>query len=177
MILNPFTARDLRRLRPWVSVIRTAADEFAIDRFVVAGLMLRESAAGWAKPYHPKGDPCGWGDHGYAFGLFQIDRRYHKAFIESTAARFPLGQARYACGLLAWNRRHIMRRVRGVDPDRLTRGMLAAYNAAFHKVRRALLEGRDPDEVTTGRDYSSWVIKKAHTLRRAQPALFEETVP
>ncbi len=170
MVLNPVTRRDVRRAQRWIFILNTASKEVKLDPFVFAALMLRESGGGAL--LEPKDDPCGLGDHGWAFGLFQIDKRYHSEFMRSEAKRWPLVQARYACALLARNREALLRSFPTLADGRLTAAMLCAYNAPLYKVRRALDAGADPDVVTTGKNYGSWIMKKAERLRSAEPSMF-----
>lgn len=169
---EPATARD--RLAPYVADIARACAACGEDPFLLAGLILRESGAGWASGYEPKGSHLGWGDHGYAFGLIQADRRWHKPFIYSEQAQTPFGQFMYALALHRSNRRGFLASAGNFqDPDLLKRSILAAYNAGFGRVDHAVIMGDDPDSVTTGRNYAADVIHRAEVLRGEWPTLFD----
>lgn len=168
---HPRTAREC--LAPYLAAIARAAAESGEDPYLLAGICLRESLAGWAPGYGPKGRPDGWGDKGFAFGLFQIDRRWHDAFTSSEHAADPFEQARYACILLGEARRQFKRSGgRFVSPHLVERATVAAYNAGFGAVFHAVDAGRDPDSPTTGHDYSRDVLRRAEVLRGEFPSLF-----
>lgn len=162
------------RLAPYVEDIARACDEAGQDPFVFAGLILRESGAGWAPGYEPKGKPDGWGDHGYGFGLCQLDRRWHSGFVKSADAARPLAQFRYACSILLHDRRSFQHSAASFsDPDYLLRCTLAAYNAGWGRVYHCAVLNNDPDSVTTGGDYARDVISRAECLRGEFPRLFD----
>lgn len=171
MTLNPFTVRDLKRLERWRFILRVVSKERKLDPFEFGGLMLRESGGGVFLV--PKNDPCGWGDEGNAFGLFQIDKRYHRQFVESPGAQWPITQARYAADLLVQNRAVLKRHFPGIGDTRLREGMFCAYNASMRRVREAIERQSNPNLVTTGQNYADWIIKKADKLRKAAPLFFE----
>lgn len=163
---------DAEKVTPWVAAIKGAIREVGggEDPYLFAALMLRESGAGLAPGYEPKSDPCGWGDQGYGYGLFQIDKRFHQQFIESEGAKTAWGQATYALRLLKSNRRLL--RVLCHVPDLLERATYAAYNCGAGRVLRALRFNKNPDDYTTGKDYAAWIWKRADALRRSAPGLF-----
>jgi hypothetical protein len=169
------TQRDLRRLYPWISAIREAAITWQEDPFLLAAICLRESGAGWAPGYEPPGVCDGWGDRGNGFGLFQIDRRYHPQFVSSPDAHSPDRQAAYACRILCDHRDWLCRVHPPLlsDPDLKCRAVLASYNAGAGALFHRRCTSADPDECTTGGDYSAWVVAKAMDLRGAQPWLFD----
>jgi hypothetical protein len=106
-----------------------------------------ESAAagqdfGTAPGYQPPGDVAGWGDRGNAFGFFQIDRRYHWAFIQTDAAQTVYGQALYAAKLLAKN----WRRFQGIeDANERERLAVITYNASLERVAMMIAAGASVD--------------------------------
>lgn len=168
------------RLAPWVPAIAAGAAAATLDPFLLAAICLRETWAGWAPGYSKPGCADGWGDDpdgaggkpAHGFGLFQIDRRYHAAFINSHDAADPKAQAMYAAILLDDERerfrRHLPRRMPAVH----LRLAIAAYNAGFGRVFDAVSRGSDPDSVTTGKDYSEDVLERMRALVLEAPALF-----
>ena len=164
-------------VRPWAPTITQAIAQARTqeDPFRFAALMLRESGGGQALGYFPKGEIDGWGDGGNAYGLFQIDKRFHAKFLASPEAKTAVGQAVYALGLLCSNRRLI--RVVCHVPDLAERAAYAAYNCGVGNVFAALRKGLDPDTYTTGHDYSTWIWKRAAALRQTAPDLFTPVAP
>jgi hypothetical protein len=164
---------DLDRVRPWAGLIDEVCALTGENRWRFGALGLRESGWGWAPGYFPKGDPCGTGDHGHGFGLFQIDDRYHASFVRSADAQEPFRQALYACRLLREARDWFKRSAaRAYDADHLEHAVYAAYNAGPGRVYHQIVMGLDPDEATTGKDYSRWIWAKAAALELDAPDLF-----
>lgn len=163
---------DVDKVRPYVDDIKAALSEVGggEDPYLFAALVLRESGGGWAPGYVPQGAIDGWGDKGFAYGLFQIDRRFHQEFIESKGAKTVRGQAVYALRLLKSNRRLL--RVICKVPDLLERATYAAYNCGAGNVLKALRYNISPDRYTAGKDYSTWIWKRADALRQSAPDLF-----
>lgn len=171
------TALELRHLTPFKRAILYAADEAEFPPFILAALALRESDATWGLPYHPKGDPCGWGDGGNAYGIFQIDKRWHSMFISSMAAKTPEGQANYAAGLLDQNKSRLHRMFPYLQECQLQMAALCAYNAPLVKVARAIGKHQDPNIVTKNGNYGHWIIEKAADLKSAAPSFFNGKLP
>lgn len=168
---------QLGRMRLWAPMINDVAAKTGERRTRLIGLMYRETWCGFAPGYSPKGDPCGWGDSGHAFGLFQIDKRYHRSFIDAEIARAiwdsqkgidydPRTQAMYACGLLRDAREWFKRSASSVNGDALERAVYAAYNASEYRVYSALMSRQDVDSVTTGKDYSKYVFDLADHIEK-----------
>ncbi|KAM8877074.1 lysozyme g-like [Synchiropus picturatus] len=145
---------DLERMKKYYDMIKEVADEWNVDPYLIAGIISRESRAGNALVK-------GWGDHGNAFGLMQVDKRYHT----------PKGK---------WNGKSHLDQATEILVDfideikkmypkwgggKQLRGALAAYNKGPNNVRKAVLEGRDIDYYTTGQDYSSDVLARAQWYR------------
>lgn len=169
---------DLARVRPWAHVIDECCTLTGEDPWRIAALGLRESGWGWARGYAPKGDPCGWGDHGHAFGFLQIDKRWHRDFVGSVRAQDPFQQALYACSILRDARRwFVQSSLNTQDRDHLERMVYAAYNAGPARIRDHVVLGHSPDAGTTGGDYSAWIWRKADELRAAEPGLFGRAGP
>lgn len=100
-----------------------------------------ESGFGTLRGYTPLNDPTGWGDRGNAFGFFQLDKRFHNAFITSPDAQDPNqtvgAQANYAGGLLASNWAAFSYIA---DPLAREQLMFITYNASLARVQ-ALIQG------------------------------------
>jgi hypothetical protein len=174
-----FRESDLRRIKPWVGSLKKAhvvSPEEDLYRFAALG--LRETEFGQSLGYAPKGDPLGWGDGGHGYGFFQIDKRFHPEFIRSKYAMTVTGQAGYAMNLLRQNREWFQGK--GLTGPLLERATYAAYNTNERRVLAAIKNGGNQapealaalaDSVTTGKDYSGWIFKKADALRAAVPSL------
>lgn len=146
-------------------------------------LCWRESLCSFA--LDPKGSVLGWGDHGNAFGPFQVDKRYHADFIKAELGRAAwcekenlpytaAGQAFYACDLLRANREWFKRSASSFSGDLLERATYAAYNAGVGAVRKSLLlNSNSPggsnlavDLPTTGKNYSASIWAVASVLQQ-----------
>lgn len=125
---------------------------------LLAAICWRESAFGTAlKPPNPEGT----GDSGHGRGLMQIDDRSWGAWL----------QLRNGLGVPLWQvpKENVAKGSAILTAARLAlaagglRAQVAAYNAGAGNIRKALTRGVDPDTVTTGGNYSSWVVDKAGT--------------
>jgi len=177
----------IRRILPWVSMIREVCEATGEDPFRFASLGYRESQWTWSPGYYPRGSTDGWGDDpdgpggrlGYGYGIFQIDRRFHRSFLMRADCKDPKVQAMYACKILRDNRRAFMSSVITVHGDELERCTYAAYNAGYGRVAHQVIVGSgmgthgDPDLVTTGKNYSKWIFTMASALKARVPRLFE----
>ncbi len=67
---------DLERLRPHRADVLPNCDAEGERRDVVCAVFLRETLAGWAPGYLPRGSAAGFGDVFRAFGLAQADLRF-----------------------------------------------------------------------------------------------------
>lgn len=173
---------DLRLVIPFRRLIGDVCDLTGEDPYVLAAIGLRESRFGTAAPYWPKNTADGWGDgateaepaKGYGYGYFQIDKRFHREFLNRQDRKDPAEQAFYACSILRGNRAWFKRNpsIRTDDAERLQRMVVAAYNCGCGNVKKALDAGLDIDARTTGKDYSRWVLSVGEDLRSVAPELF-----
>ncbi|XP_050958616.1 lysozyme g isoform X2 [Labeo rohita] len=137
---------DLARMENYKGLITRVGRAKQMDPAVIAAIISRESRAGAALE-------DGWGDHGNAFGLMQVDRRYHTPvgafdseqhitqateilikFIKEIKARFP-----------TWSQ------------EQCFKGGISAYNAGVSSVS----SNENIDARTTGQDYSNDVVARA----------------
>ena len=95
------------------------------------------------------------GDNGNGIGIMQIDRRYHAEFTDRHAGSDHPANITYGAHFLSGL-------IRKFDGE-LTPAV-AAYNAGAARVRSAVSSGLHPDAVTTGRNYSSDVLKRMATI-------------
>jgi hypothetical protein len=166
---------DLARLAPYLADLAEAALLEGEDTALLAAICLRETWAGWAPGYEPKGSHLGRGDHGHGFGLFQMDDRGPYGYLpRECPTATPFLQARWACAVL----RDASRELRAHQGHPwFARAVLAAYNAGSPRVAKALVLGQDPDAVTTRGpsghpDYGRDVLMRRDLLRRMHPDRF-----
>jgi hypothetical protein len=161
---------DLLRLTPYLGDFAEAALVEGEDTALLCAISLRETWAGWAPGYFPKGSAAGRGDDGHGFGLFQIDDRgpYGHLPRECPEAAPDL-QARWACAVLRDARSDLSE---FKAHPLYEQAVLCAYNAGAPRVLRSLRIGVDPDLVTTGRNYGTDVLARRITLRLEHPDVF-----
>lgn len=161
---------DYLRVEPYLPEFAEAALAWSEDTCRLAAICLRETWAGWAPGYTPKGSPLGYGDHGHGFGLFQIDDRGPYArLVAANPWASPREQAAWACEVLADARRDLVHFANRSDYDQ---AVLATYNAGAGAVRRALIMGWGPDRPTSGGDYGADVLRRMAWLRARAPDRF-----
>ncbi|XP_052429890.1 lysozyme g-like [Carassius gibelio] len=143
---------DLDRMKNYKSMITKVARAKQMDPAVIAAIISRETRAGNVLNN-------GWSDHGYEFGLMQIDRRFHTldprvawdseehitqateiliSFIKEIKAKFPM-----------WSQ------------EQCFKGGISAYNAGVSTVSSY----ENIDARTTGKDYSNDVVARAQWFK------------
>ena len=142
----------------WPLCCQAVADT-PIPALILLAIMWRESAFGAALT--PAG-PTGTGDQGHGRGLMQIDDRSHADLLASNDWKDAEVNIRLGTQILAdcFAYFRAKRYVEGV----LQSAAIAAYNAGCGRVHAAVCAGHCPDEMTTGRDYSRWVLVHAKEL-------------
>jgi hypothetical protein len=166
---------DLERLEPYLADFREAALLEGEDVALIAAMCLRETLAGWARGYEPKGSPHGRGDNGHGYFLFQFDDRgpYARLPRECPEAT-PMLQARWACAALQDARRELVAAL-GPAFERnplFEVATVCCFNAGSPAVVRAIRAGRHPDHATTDGadadregDYGSDVLRRRDAIR------------
>lgn len=137
------------RLAQYASHFLAGQYAFGVSATLLAAICDRESSGGQSLT-PPK--PSGTGDSGHGRGLMQIDDRSHSGFL---TGKFPDGSPLWANAAFnihygAWLLGHYYQRA-GSWPV-----AIAAYNAGLAKA----LEAKNPNDVTTGRNYVSDVLHR-----------------
>ncbi|XP_060783358.1 lysozyme g-like isoform X1 [Neoarius graeffei] len=144
-------AHDLKRMNQYKSIIMNVARAKQMDPAVIAAIISRESRAGAALV-------DGWGDHGNAFGLMQVDKRYHKLRgTWNSEEHVTQGTEILIDGIRA-----IQRKFPKWPKEHQFKGGISAYNAGVGNVRT--YEGMDIG--TTGNDYANDVVARAQWFKR-----------
>lgn len=140
------------------TALRSGTGDFAArsPSVVPDGVPVRAAGNGKVLP----ADGLGWGR-----GLMQIDYGFHYQWVKNNDWRDPLLNIRK--GVEVWKSGLKYLKRNGLAGDQLVRAATAAYNAGPARVLRAVRQGRDPDSVTTGRDYSSSVLGTVSRLTKA----------
>eukprot|EP00730_Choanoeca_flexa_P008467 TRINITY_DN12491_c1_g1_i18.p1 TRINITY_DN12491_c1_g1~~TRINITY_DN12491_c1_g1_i18.p1 ORF type:complete len:602 (+),score=126.69 TRINITY_DN12491_c1_g1_i18:1432-3237(+) len=143
--------RDEGRLSNYKEQIVNAANKYSIAPEVIGGIISRETHAGGAIG----GRWNGLGDGGHAFGLMQIDFRYHTPDQSSVQAHINQGTGILKSMIDAVAKKH---------PDwpraKQVQGGIAAYNSGVGNIQT---QG-GIDIGTTHNDYSNDVIARAQAL-------------
>ncbi|MEL6816277.1 MAG: D-Ala-D-Ala carboxypeptidase family metallohydrolase [Cyanobacteria bacterium J06598_3] len=142
---------DWPRVEPLMDRFCRAGEKFELPPELLAAIASRESRCGNTSLL-----VNGWGDHGNAFGIMQVDKRYHQiAGVGSDSA--SLAHIEQATGILA----DYLQQVRASHPTWkdgfLLEGAAVAYNSGVQNVRT---QSR-MNEGTTGNDYGADVIARA----------------
>ncbi len=144
---------DRARLLSHRGLIERVAADFDLPPALFAALISRESRAGLLL------DSEGRGDRGNAFGVAQVDRRFHVQRTEGG----PWGEAhlRQAAGILDGYKAQVEARHPSWQEEQQLRGALVAYNSGISNVQS--IERMDIG--TTGDDFSADVWARALALR------------
>ncbi|KAJ8393668.1 hypothetical protein AAFF_G00058870 [Aldrovandia affinis] len=144
---NQLAETDLSRMNGYKGLITRVGRAQRMDPAVIAAIISRESRAG-----APGILQDGWGDHGNAFGLMQVDRRHH-----TPEGRWDSEQhLTQATGILI----HFIGKIQNKYPswtkEQQFKGGIAAYNMGDGSVHSL-----EVDSQTTGRDYANDVVARA----------------
>jgi len=147
---HDIASRDWRRLKPLVPVLRDAADLAGVPAALLLAVASRESHAGAAL------DANGWGDGGHAFGILQVDRRFHR--IRGAGSPFSDAHLLQGADALRDALDDVCECHSDWPPEKQVEGALVAYNSGIGNVQTMAGLNRG----TTHDDYG------ADTLARAQ---------
>ncbi|CAL8273391.1 lysozyme g [Gadus morhua] len=142
---------DLGNMETYKTIIENVAKRHDVDPALIAGIISRESEAGHSIK---NTDPPGWGDNYNAFGLMQVDKRWHKprgAWDSET----HLDQG---TGILVDLIKHVQKERPNWSTNWQLKGAIAAYNKGYKVLDHPV---HNMDQITTGGDYSSDVVARA----------------
>jgi soluble lytic murein transglycosylase-like protein len=146
---------DLDRVKAITNVLCTAANKFGVPAALIAALASRESRCGNVLT------PQGWGDNDNAFGILQVDKRFHapEGTVDSTGKPTPtsLEHIEQATDIFVEYLNQIEKDHAAWEDEFLLKGALVAYNAGVSTVQTK----NGMDIGTTGDDFGSDVIARA----------------
>lgn len=130
--------------------ILKASKKYRIPTAIIASIISRESDFGKTLDHRLEGD------NGFAVGITQIDKRWHKSWIDSHNWKDPYVIIEYTTSILYKNIKHFTKNGRS-DIS----AAIAAYNAGVTGVGRVLAKNKHPDYATTHKNYSRDVIARS----------------
>lgn len=153
---------DWPRVKPLVERFYEVAVKFDVPPALLAAIASRESRCGAVLT------PEGLGDRGNAFGIMQVDRRFHK---QVGLGEDPASEEHILQGAKILNDFRI--KVKRMHPkwedEHILKGCTVAYNAGPSTVQTT----RNMDKGSTGNDYGSDVIARAQFYANRMKSLAE----
>ncbi|XP_062983559.1 lysozyme g-like [Elgaria multicarinata webbii] len=138
--------RDLKNLEKYKTKIEDVSRKTGIDAAVIAGIITRESHGGTVLK-------DGWGDHGNAFGLMQVDKRFHHP-VGTWESEEHINQGSL---ILRDMIKSIQKKFPQWTKEQQLKGGISAYNAGTKNVR----SNDQMDIGTTNDDYANDVVARA----------------
>lgn len=148
--------RDRKVPQGYWNNVAQAAHEHDIPGCVLCALFCRESHHGAAL------DSRGEGDRGAAFGVGQVDKRYHTQ--QGRPDPYSLEHMRQAAGIFADYRNQIAKRHPDWKDKYVLKGAAVAYNSGVGNV--VTIERMDRG--TTGNDYGADTMARAQAYDRLE---------
>uniref|UniRef100_A0A087X412 Lysozyme g n=1 Tax=Poecilia formosa TaxID=48698 RepID=A0A087X412_POEFO len=146
---------DSGRMNKYKSKINSVGSQCGIDPALIAAIISRESRAGNALD-------DGWGDHGNAWGLMQVDKFSSNIYHQKEGDWDSEEHLRQATGILV----HFIKRIQNKFPnwsrEQQLKGGIATYNMGDGNVHSY----ENVDAITTGKDYSNYVVARAKWYKR-----------
>ncbi|XP_071991866.1 lysozyme g-like [Engystomops pustulosus] len=143
---------DLDRMKKYRSIIQSVSRKTGVDGAIIAGIISRESRAGNALDVNKQGD------HGNAFGLMQIDYRFHTPRGAWDSEEHLLQGTEILCSMFQYIKQKFPR----WSSSQIMKGAIAAYNMGPDSVTSF----DNIDSQTTGGDYSNDVIARAKFYKK-----------
>ncbi|HEY9695952.1 MAG TPA: peptidoglycan-binding protein [Trichocoleus sp.] len=140
---------DLSRAKPIVDVFRQVGAKFDVPPAMIAALASRESRCGNALSQN------GWGDHDNAFGILQVDQRFHT--LQGTNSPTSMKHIEQAVEIFVSYRNQVQANHPDWEDEFIIKGAAVAYNSGVNNVQTKA----GMDIGTTGGDYGSDVIARA----------------
>jgi len=137
----------------YLPIYKRAAQQFGFTVSTLLAKDSRESCLGLCL------DASFKGDNGNAWGLSQIDRRFHPSFTSLHDPTDHEAVVLYGASLLRSD----------TNALGMLRGGLVAYNAGRDAVIDAQAQGLNLDVYTTGGDYSADVLTRRTQIERLYP--------
>lgn len=155
---------DLPAVQPLLECFRKAGELYNIPSAILAAIASRESRCG-------KVLRNGWGDNNNAFGIMQIDKRYHTLAGTNTgpASQEHINQA---AGILFDYLRQVQAKHPSWEDEYILKGAVAAYNFGVRNVQTKA----GIDRGTANNDYGSDVLARAQFYARHMGKL-PEAIP
>ncbi|XP_053311965.1 lysozyme g-like [Spea bombifrons] len=142
---------DIQRVNNLKDKIKSVANKKGMDPAVIAGIISRESRGGSVLKN-------GWGDGGNAWGVMQVDKRYHK-ILGAWNSEEHISQG---TDILIGMFNSIKNKFPNWTIHQHLKGAIAAYNTGSGRV--SSFSG--VDDSTTGKDYSNDVVARARFYRQ-----------
>lgn len=137
--------------------VKKVANNYNVPWQIIVALASRESHLGKALG-SPSGSNPGWGDRNAAFGILQVDRRYHT--IKGKPDPFSEAHVDQAIGIFASYRDQLIIKHPNWSDSNILKGACVAYNSGVSNVRT--ISGMNNG--TTKGDYGDDVIARAQYL-------------
>uniref|UniRef100_A0A8C5F538 Lysozyme g n=1 Tax=Gadus morhua TaxID=8049 RepID=A0A8C5F538_GADMO len=146
---------DLDSMKKYKTIIKNVAERRHVNPALIAGIISRETEAGFSIK---NTKPPGWGDKGNAFGLMQVDKRYH----EPRGAWNSEEHIDQATEILVNFIQLIQKKFPSWSTEQQLKGAIAAYNTGDSRVESY----ESVDSRTTGKDYSNDVVARAQWYKK-----------
>ncbi|XP_040192288.1 lysozyme g-like [Rana temporaria] len=143
---------DLQSVKSYKEKIKSVSRKTGVDPAIIAGIMSRESRAGNYL------DCNKWGDNGNAFGLMQVDKRWHTPRGAWNSEEHIL----QATEILIYMLGAIKKKIPSWPTSHVMKGALSAYNKGPDSVKSF----DSTDCRTTGKDYANDVVARAKFYKR-----------